>query len=158
MKVALYGQRHHCRGVSTSCRKLLLLCAGHPCVCWAEAPLAEGATAFPVTLSGGVMCDLPLRHLQYFVTPGCWPSEPPPPKSPKSTAPQGKVPQPREFQWDHPPMTNQFLLLAAARKLSASREILLWMTPSEAPKALQASECSELLDPIRANCRIPAQD
>ena len=30
--------------------------------------------------------------------------------------------------------------LAAARKLAASREILLWMTPSEAPKALQASE------------------
>ena len=26
-------------------------------------------------------------------------------------------------------------------------EILLWMTPSEAPKALQTSECSELLDP-----------
>ena len=48
--------------------------------------------------------------------------------------------------------------LAAARKQTASREILLWMIPSEAPKALQASECSELLDPIRANCRIPAQD
>ena len=34
---------------------------------------------------------------------------------------------------------------------------LLWMTPSEAPKALQASECSELLDPTRANCWISAQ-
>ena len=47
--------------------------------------------------------------------------------------------------------------LAAARKLTASREILLWMTPSEAPKALQASECSELLDPMRASCWISAQ-
>ena len=48
-------------------------------------------------------------------------------------------------------------LLAEARKLSASKEILLWMTPSEAPKALQASECSELLDPMRASCWISAQ-
>ena len=48
-------------------------------------------------------------------------------------------------------------LLAAARKLTASREILLWMTPSEAPKALQASECSELLDPMRASDWISAQ-
>ena len=47
--------------------------------------------------------------------------------------------------------------LAAARKLTASREILLWMTPSEAPKALQASECSELLDPMRASDWISAQ-
>ena len=47
--------------------------------------------------------------------------------------------------------------LAAAHKLTASREILLWMTPSEAPKALQASECSELLDPARASCWISAQ-
>ena len=48
-------------------------------------------------------------------------------------------------------------LLAAARRLATSREILLWMTPSEAPKALQASECSELLDPMRASCWISAQ-
>ena len=48
-------------------------------------------------------------------------------------------------------------MLAAARKQAASREILLWMTPSEAPKALQASECSELLDPMRASCWISAQ-
>ena len=48
-------------------------------------------------------------------------------------------------------------LLAAARKQAASKEILLWMTPSEAPKALQASECSELLDPMRASCWISAQ-
>ena len=34
---------------------------------------------------------------------------------------------------------------------------LLWMTPSETPKALQASECSELLDPMRASCWISAQ-
>ena len=49
------------------------------------------------------------------------------------------------------------VMLAAARKQAASREILLWMTPSEAPKALQASECSELLDPVRASCWIFAQ-
>ena len=49
------------------------------------------------------------------------------------------------------------VLLAEARKLTASREILPWMTPSEAPKALQASECSELLDPMRASCWISAQ-
>ena len=48
-------------------------------------------------------------------------------------------------------------LLAAARKLTTSWEILLWMTPSEAPKALQASECSELLDPMRASNWISAQ-
>ena len=50
-----------------------------------------------------------------------------------------------------------FMSLAAARKLAATGEILLWMTPSEAPKALQASECSELLDPTRASCWISAQ-
>ena len=48
-------------------------------------------------------------------------------------------------------------LLVEARKLTTSREILLWMTPSEAPKALQASECSELLDPMKASCWISAQ-
>ena len=48
-------------------------------------------------------------------------------------------------------------VLEEARKLTSSREILLWMTPSEAPKALQASECSELLDPMRASCWIFAQ-
>ena len=37
-------------------------------------------------------------------------------------------------------------LLAVARKLTTSREMLVCMTPSEAPKALQASECSELSD------------
>ena len=47
--------------------------------------------------------------------------------------------------------------LAEACTLTTSREILLWMTPSEAPKALQASECSELLDPMRASCWISAQ-
>ena len=48
-------------------------------------------------------------------------------------------------------------LLVAARKQATSEEILLWMTPSEAPKALQASECSELLDPTGASCWIFAQ-
>ena len=52
---------------------------------------------------------------------------------------------------------NNSQLLAVARKLTTSLEILLWMTPSEAPKALQASECSELLDPMRASCWISAQ-
>ena len=50
-----------------------------------------------------------------------------------------------------------YAMLEEARKLTSSREILLWMTPSEAPKALQASECSELLDPMRASCWIFAQ-
>ena len=45
----------------------------------------------------------------------------------------------------------------ALEALQDSREILLWMIPSEPPKALQASECSELLDPMRASCQIPAQ-
>ena len=53
--------------------------------------------------------------------------------------------------------TQLTLTLAVARKQATSQEILLWMTPSEAPKALQASECSELLDPTRANCWISAQ-
>ena len=48
-------------------------------------------------------------------------------------------------------------MLAAARKQAASRGILLWMTPSEAPKPLQASERSELLDPMSASCWITAQ-
>ena len=53
--------------------------------------------------------------------------------------------------------TQLTLTLAVARKQATSQEILLWMTPSEAPKALQASECSELLDPMRASCWISAQ-
>ena len=48
-------------------------------------------------------------------------------------------------------------LLAAAREQATFKEILLWMTPSEAPRALQASECSELLDPTGASCWISAQ-
>ena len=47
--------------------------------------------------------------------------------------------------------------LATARTQIAAREIVLWTTPSEPPKALQASECSELLDPMRASCLILAQ-
>ena len=54
--------------------------------------------------------------------------------------------------WD-----SETMALAAARKRTASQEILLWMTPSEAPKALQASECSELLDPTGASYWIFAQ-
>ena len=48
-------------------------------------------------------------------------------------------------------------MLAVARKLITSREILQWMAPLEAPKALQASGCTELLDPMRASCGISAQ-
>ena len=82
------------------------------------------------------------------------PSDPEPPSSP---AP---------LLWSAMLLTNVYsytqllrgvVLLAVARKLTASREILLWMTPSEAPKALQASDCSELLDPMRASCWISAQ-
>ena len=36
-------------------------------------------------------------------------------------------------------------------------KMMLWMTPSEAPEASQASECSEVLDPMRASCWISAQ-
>ena len=48
-------------------------------------------------------------------------------------------------------------VLVPARTQTPLSEILLWMTPSEPPRALQASECSELLDPTRASCLIPAQ-
>ena len=47
--------------------------------------------------------------------------------------------------------------LAGARKQPASKQILLWNSPTEAPKALQASECSELLGRMEANCWIFAQ-
>ena len=33
----------------------------------------------------------------------------------------------------------------------------MWMTPSEAPQALQASACSKLLNPLRASCGISAR-
>ena len=42
------------------------------------------------------------------------------------------------------PMIKQTMWLAVARKQTTSKEILLWMTPSEAPKALQTSECSDI--------------
>ena len=48
-------------------------------------------------------------------------------------------------------------MLVNAQKHITSREILLWMTPSEAPKASQASECNELLGPTGAICWIIAQ-
>ena len=56
------------------------------------------------------------------------------------------------LQW-----TSNIYQLATARMQIAAREIVLWTTPSEPPKALQASECSELLDPMRASCLILAQ-
>ena len=36
-------------------------------------------------------------------------------------------------------------------------EIMLWATPKGPPRALQASECHELLNPTRASCLILAQ-
>ena len=39
----------------------------------------------------------------------------------------------------------------------SSRETLLWLAPSEAPLASQASECSELLDWTRAICWVTSQ-
>ena len=51
----------------------------------------------------------------------------------------------------------QSSMLVNAQKHITSREILLWMTPSEAPKALQASACNELLGPTGASCWIFAQ-
>ena len=48
-------------------------------------------------------------------------------------------------------------LLVEAHKLTTSREMLLWMAPSEAPKALHASARSELLGPMRASCWISTQ-
>ena len=48
-------------------------------------------------------------------------------------------------------------MMAPARKHCAVEEIMLWTTPSEPPRALQASECNELLDPTRASCLILAQ-
>jgi len=47
--------------------------------------------------------------------------------------------------------------LAGAPKQPASKQILLWNSPTEAPKALQASECSELLGHMEANYWIFAQ-
>ena len=49
------------------------------------------------------------------------------------------------------------VMLVAARKHATAREILLWMIPSEPPKALQASECSELLDPMRVDSETSTQ-
>ena len=73
------------------------------------------------------------------------------PRRPGATAPLGHG---AVGPWGH---ARRRSLLAPALALRASREILLWMTPSEAPKALRASECSELLDPTGASCWIFAQ-
>ncbi len=48
-------------------------------------------------------------------------------------------------------------IMTPAREHGADAEILLWMTPSESPRALQTSECNELLDPTRASWLILAQ-
>ena len=62
-----------------------------------------------------------------------------------------------EMRHSWQPIIYQRAVFVVARKQTISWEILLCMIPSEAPKALQASECSELLDPTRANCWISAQ-
>jgi len=53
-------------------------------------------------------------------------------------------------------LTFIFRWLPRERELPQT-EILLWTTPKEPPRALQASECRELLDPTRASCLILAQ-
>ena len=40
---------------------------------------------------------------------------------------------------------------------AGARETLPRVPPSEAPEALQASECSDLPDPLEASCWISAQ-
>ena len=60
-----------------------------------------------------------------------------------------------------PSRENVPAVLAVAQELTASEltaleEILLWKASSEAPKALQASECSELFDPVRSSFGISA--
>ena len=55
-----------------------------------------------------------------------------------------------------PSKENVPAVLAVAQELTGSEEVLLWKAPSEAPKALQASECSELLDPMRVSFGISA--
>ena len=53
--------------------------------------------------------------------------------------------------------TQHAVALGVARKLTPSREILPWMTQSEDPKAVQASECSELIDPRERTAACDAQ-
>ena len=48
-------------------------------------------------------------------------------------------------------------MLVATRKLTTSGELLQWITLSEASKALQASESSELFNTMRASCGISAE-
>ena len=94
----------------------------------------------------------PLRN---FRPAPCLPTPPPcpPPQYPHTPSPATPpAPYPPAHPIRCPPAP-----LAAARQRTASQEILLWMTPSEAPKALQASECSELLDPTGASYWIFAQ-
>ena len=63
----------------------------------------------------------------------------------------------RRQQRDTTVRSGHVSMLDVAHKHTSTKEILLWKIPSEPPKALQASECSELLDPMRASCQIPAQ-
>ena len=42
-------------------------------------------------------------------------------------------------------------------RLLPQTEILLWVTLEEPPRALQTSECHELLNPTRTSCLILAQ-
>ena len=54
-------------------------------------------------------------------------------------------------------VTCPYMYFVHTYKLTTSLEMLLWMTPSEVSKALQASDCSELLDPMRASNWISVQ-
>ena len=53
--------------------------------------------------------------------------------------------QPRDQEGSH---------IGGCSEATHQKEIALWMTPMEAPKALQTSRCSELLSHTRANLLI----
>ena len=68
-----------------------------------------------------------------------------------------KAASPISFPPTVPMYSQNINLLAIARKLIAFEEILLWMIQSEAPKALHASDCNELFDPMTTSCWMFAQ-
>jgi len=140
--------------------------AGHHCRRWAEAPIKIARMTLTIKLDGN-WSSFQLAN-----------SAPPLSVTGSATAPSARMTDFRQLGLCRPGLCKGVILqtackprpcasllspwqvrpmLAEARKLTAPEEILLWMTPSEAPKALQASECSELLDPTRASCWIFAQ-
>ena len=98
----------------------------------------------PLLLSGATPQPLTLPR---------WPLAPPalttqpPPAPPTWTHPAVLHPSPDKQPYStlyHPPLSSHSVL-TAARKQSATQEILLLTTPSETRKALQTSKCNELL-------------